>query len=77
MSSEPIPPVLPPPGAETYIGDGLYACFDGWQILLRAPREGVDHWVGLEPAVWQALLNWISRYRGLMQHMGGPNERDP
>lgn len=40
---------------ETYLGDGLYASFDGWQIILRAPRSGGDHWVALEPEVWRAL----------------------
>ena len=39
---------------ETYLGDGLYACFDGWQFILRAPREHGDHWVGLEPSVLAA-----------------------
>lgn len=29
---------------ETYIGDGLYASFDGYMITLRAPREHGDHW---------------------------------
>jgi hypothetical protein len=24
---------------ETYLGDGLYASFDGFMITLRAPRE--------------------------------------
>jgi hypothetical protein len=28
---------------EVYLGDGLYASFDGYQIRLRAPREGGDH----------------------------------
>jgi hypothetical protein len=28
---------------ETYLGDGLYASFDGWQVKLRAPRDGGDH----------------------------------
>ena len=36
------------PCNETYLGDGLYASFDGWQIKLRAPREGGDHEVFLE-----------------------------
>lgn len=47
---------------EEYLGDGLYASFDGWQIVLRAPRDGFDdppgvatHWVGLEPATYAAL----------------------
>jgi hypothetical protein len=33
---------------ETYLGDGLYASWDGWQVKLRAPREGGDHVVFLE-----------------------------
>jgi len=36
---------------ETYLGDGLYASFDGWQYRLRAPRRDGDHKVYLEPAV--------------------------
>jgi hypothetical protein len=41
---------------ETYLGDGLYASFDGWMIRLRAPRLDGDHWVGLEPEVFDSLL---------------------
>lgn len=33
---------------EEFLGDGLYASFDGWHIELRAPRDGVDHVVYLE-----------------------------
>ena len=43
---------------ERYIGDGRYASFDGWQIVLRAPRECGDHWVALEPATWDSLLDF-------------------
>ncbi len=25
---------------EVYLGDGLFASWDGWQIRLRAPRDG-------------------------------------
>ena len=32
---------------ETYLEDGLYASWDGHQIILRAPRDGRDHWVAL------------------------------
>jgi hypothetical protein len=43
---------------ERYLGDGLYASFDGWQFYLRAPR-GIspeqDHWVGLDLTVLAAL----------------------
>lgn len=44
---------------ERYLGDGLYASFDGFMITLRAPREGGDHWVGLEPDVFAALLKFV------------------
>lgn len=43
---------------ETYLGDGLYAHFDGYQFWLRAPREGGDHEVALEPPVFDALLKY-------------------
>ena len=51
MSAEP---------SETYLGDGLYASFDGWQIMLRAPRLNGDHFVALEPSVYQALENFVA-----------------
>jgi hypothetical protein len=46
---------------ETYLGDGLYASFDGFMITLRAPREHGDHWVGLEPNVFAALVEYQKR----------------
>ena len=44
---------------ETYLGDGLYASFDGFQIILRAPREGGDHFVMLDPFVYRALQEFV------------------
>lgn len=43
---------------ETYLGDGLYASFDGYQIILRAPRPDGDHWIAMEPYVLQAFLDY-------------------
>jgi hypothetical protein len=43
---------------EVYLGDGLYAVFDGYQIVLRAPRENGDHLVALEPEVFTALVQF-------------------
>jgi hypothetical protein len=40
---------------EVYLGDGLYASFDGWQFYLRAPREHGDHWVGLDAKLLAAF----------------------
>lgn len=42
--------------AETYLGDGLYASFDGYQVKLRAPRNPVDHEVYLEPRTLESFL---------------------
>jgi hypothetical protein len=43
---------------ESYLGDGLFATFDGWQMILRAPREDGDHWVALEPQTFLALVRF-------------------
>lgn len=49
--------------AETYLGDGLYASFDGFMVKLRAPRLGMDHEVYLEPEVYDALLKFVERIK--------------
>jgi hypothetical protein len=47
---------------EDYLGDGLYASFDGYQIILRAARINAgDHWVALEPTVYKALQDFARR----------------
>ena len=43
---------------ETYLGDGVYATFDGSMIVLRAPRQHGDHLVMLEPEVFAALVEY-------------------
>lgn len=40
---------------ETYLGDGLYASFDGFQFCLRAPRGSTDHVVYLDSATMHAF----------------------
>lgn len=49
------------PENETYLGDGLYASFDGYQFILRAPRDDGDHWVALEPSVFDSLVAFRNR----------------
>lgn len=44
-----------------YLGDGLYAAFDGWQVVLWAEREEGVHYVALEPEVLKSLLNYVKR----------------
>lgn len=48
---------------EVYLGAGCYASFDGWQIWLRAPREGGDHRIALEPPVLRALMDFAKTVR--------------
>ena len=48
---------------ETYLGDGLYASFDGFQIKLRAPRLEGDHEVYLEPVVLAAFERYVAKLR--------------
>lgn len=44
---------------EVYLGDGLYASYDGWQIKLRAPRSEGDHIVYLDQSVCIALAQYM------------------
>jgi len=44
---------------DVYIGDGLYAAFDGWGFTLRARRGGREHWVYLEPEVYVAFRRFV------------------
>jgi hypothetical protein len=44
-----------------YLGDGLYAGFDGYYLYLNTPRGDGEHWVALEPAVFHALLDYAAR----------------
>ncbi len=43
---------------EVYLGDGLFASFDGFQIQLRAERHEGNHRVFLEPQVFHALCDY-------------------
>jgi hypothetical protein len=64
---------------EAYLGDGLYAAFDGWHITLRAAREGGDHWVGLEPAVFRELMRFAERIntKYKVEHFKWPTWNNP
>jgi hypothetical protein len=57
---------------ETYLGDGLYASFDGWYIKLRAPRYECDHWIALEPAVLSAFDDYRRNLVRRMHQMSRP-----
>lgn len=46
---------------EVYLGDGLYASWDGFQFRLRAPREGTDFCVFMEPQIIGAFADYVER----------------
>lgn len=51
---------------ETYLGDGLYAQVDptDGMIILKAPRLGGVHWVGLDAIVLEAFLRFVGDVTG-------------
>ena len=44
---------------ETYLGDGIYASYDGYQIRLRIPREDADHFVYLDYKSYLGVVNFV------------------
>lgn len=61
---------------EAYLGDGLYASFDGYAITLSAPRDlGGVHWIALEPTVLLEFLRYAgtvsnpAEYRRMLEHV--------
>lgn len=45
----------------TYLGDGLYCHYDGFQFNLIAPRENGEHFVALEPEVLMNFLKIVEK----------------
>lgn len=43
---------------KTYIGDGVYAEFDGFQIWLRTDSNEI----AIEPSVWVQLIKYASQF---------------
>lgn len=56
--------VKPPQPEPVYLGDGLYADFDGFQIELYASNGMYKtNQVYLEPSVLTAFLNYVKRLK--------------
>jgi len=58
---------------ETYLGDGLYAKFDGWNFWLRAPRIEGDHYIAMEPEVLASFLEFVRKARPELRAIAGWN----
>ncbi len=50
-----------------YLGDGVYASFDGYYIWLRTEREGSWHEIALEPEVYANLKEFVTKLRKMME----------
>lgn len=44
----------------TYIGDGVYAHFDGYQLWLTTPNQGRLNSIAIEPEVYHALRRYVA-----------------
>jgi hypothetical protein len=45
-----------------YLGDGVYAVFDGWHIWLRLnSHDNTEGQIALEPSVYAALVRYHDR----------------
>lgn len=59
-----------PPGHERYLGDGVYATWDGYQVVLDL-RGQDDSRIALEPYVLERLFNMAA------DALGGRYAQDP
>lgn len=44
---------------KTYLGDGVYVWFDGYQLWIETMREEGIHCIALESPVFDALIHYI------------------
>lgn len=61
---------------ETYLGDGLYASYDGYQIKLRAPSGGVDNKVYLDPNTMNEFVQFVENTFNLRITVGSRSDAD-
>ncbi len=50
-----------------YLGDGVYASFDGFQVWLRVERESGFHEIALDPHTLDALMRYRDRANDMAQ----------
>lgn len=50
---------------KTYIGHAVYAEIDSYGIKLTTNRDGVTHWIHLEPDVYANLVRYVQRQRDI------------
>ncbi len=68
-----------------YLGDGVYAVFDGWHIWLRlSSHDNTEGQIALEPGVYAALVRYhdglaerAKREAERLQAMADESELEP
>ena len=46
---------------QEYLGDGVYASFDGYHIWLETPKQMIHHKIALEYPVYIKLVEYAKR----------------
>lgn len=59
---------------DRYLGDGVYASFDGYQIWLDTRAQIPVQRIALDPHVYTALLSFVE---GLRQEMDAAKPAEP
>lgn len=57
MPDSETPPSQNPHIGDEYLGDGVYASFDGYQIIIDLRAQGSDQ-IALEPEVFRRLVQF-------------------
>lgn len=50
------------PEPKTYIGDGVYAEYDGLGVTLTTERANGTHWIYLEPDMLDKISDYIASW---------------
>lgn len=62
--------------APEYLGDGVYASFDGYQIWLSVNDHQAPPVVAIEPGVYASLVQYASRVWGKRREPVEPDRTD-
>ena len=54
-------PRIPGESHADHIGDGVYATWNGYAVVLRTPRDGRWEEMHFDPETWNTLQRWKQR----------------
>jgi hypothetical protein len=59
--NDPVDVSVKPPAEPAYLGDGVYASFDGYHIWLHLGAHDNPGLIAIEPAVYEALIHYARK----------------